>query len=108
VSQDTGRERTGVEYRWALTTDRWKFLRVEQLDGGVRRQLFDHREDPFELRDVAAGHPEVTEPLAAALQLALDAQRSKGSALRGGQPPATTPPDPVLLEQLRALGYVER
>jgi arylsulfatase A-like enzyme len=108
VSQDTGRERTGVEYRWALTTDRWKFLRVEQLDGGVRRHLFDRREDPFELRDVASGHPEVTEPLAAALQLALDAQRSKGSALRGGQPPATTPPDPVLLEQLRALGYVER
>jgi arylsulfatase len=108
LSQDTGRERAGAEYRWALTTDRWKYFRVEQPDGGVRQQLFDRGADPFELRDVAAQHPAVTEPLAAALQLALDAQRSKGSALHGGQPPATTPPDPVLLEQLRALGYVER
>ena len=61
----------------------------------------------YELSDVSAQHPEVTEPLAAALQLALDAQRSKGSALHGGKAPATTPPDPALLEQLRALGYVE-
>jgi arylsulfatase len=106
-SQDTGRERPGAEFRWALTTDRWKYFRVEQPDGGVRQQLFDRGADPFELRDVSDRHPEVMQPLAAALQLALDAQRSKGSALHDGQTPATTPPDPALLEQLRALGYVE-
>jgi arylsulfatase len=107
-SQDTGRERDASEQRWALTTDRWKFFRVEQRDGGARRQLFDRNADPYELSDVSSRHPEVTEPLAAALQLALDAQRRKGSALHDGQPPATTPPDPELLEQLRSLGYVER
>ena len=106
-SQDTGRERDAREQRYALTTDRWKFFRVEQRDGGVRRQLFDRSADPYELSDVSAQHPEVTEPLSAALQLTLDAQRSKGSALHDGHLPATTPPDPVLLEQLRALGYLE-
>jgi len=107
-SQDTGRERDASEQRYALTTDRWKFFRVEQRDGGVRHQLFDRSADRYELSDVSAQHPEVTEPLAAALQLTLDAQRSKGSALHDGRLPATTPPDPELLEQLRALGYVER
>lgn len=107
-SQDTGRERDASEQRYALTTDRWKFFRVEQRDGGVRRQLFDRSADPYELSELSAQHPEVTEPLAAALQLTLDAQRSKGSALHDGRLPATTPPDPVLLEQLRALGYLER
>jgi arylsulfatase A-like enzyme len=107
VSQDTGRERAASEQRFALTTDRWKFFRVEQTDGGVGRQLFDLRADPYELSDVSVRHPEVTEPLASALQLALDAQRRKGSELHDGQAPATTSPDPVLLEQLRALGYLE-
>ena len=106
-SQDTGRERNATEQRYALTTDRWKFFRVEQGDGSVRHQLFDRSSDPFELSDVSAGHPEVTEPLAAALQLTLAAQREKGSALHDGQAPATTPSDPELLEQLRALGYLE-
>ena len=107
-SQDTGRERDAAEQRYALTTDRWKFFRVEEKGGGVRHQLFDLDADPFERSDVSSQHPEVTEPLAAALRLTLDAQRSKGSALHDGRLPATTPPDPVLVEQLRALGYLER
>ncbi len=108
LSQDTGRERNASEQRTALTTDRWKFFRVERRDGAVHLQLFDRSADPYELSDVSTQHPEVTEPLAAALQLALDAQRSKGSVLQDGQAPATTPADPVLVEQLRALGYLER
>jgi arylsulfatase len=107
VSQDTGREREASEQRYALTTDRWKFFRVEEKDGGVRLQLFDRSADPYELSDVSDRHPEVTQPLAAALSLALDAQRRKASELHDGKAPATTPPDPELLEQLRALGYLE-
>jgi hypothetical protein len=49
----------------------------------------------------------VANPLAAALEISLEGQRRKGSALHGGRSPATTPPNPALLEQLRALGYVE-
>ena len=60
-SQDTGRARAANEQRSALTTDRWKFLRVEEKGGGVRRQLFDRDTDRFELNDVSAEHPEVTE-----------------------------------------------
>jgi arylsulfatase A-like enzyme len=107
-SQDTGRERPDTGHRWALTSDRWKLIRIEETDGRVRRELFDRSADRYELNDVSERHPEVVEPLSAALQIALDAQRSKGAQLHGGQPPATTPPDPKLLEQLRALGYAER
>jgi hypothetical protein len=108
VSQDTGRERDADEQRTALTGDRWKLLRAERRDGSVRALLFDLDADPFELTDVAAEHPDVTQQLSSALQIALDAQRRKAFELRGGEPPATTPPDPALLEQLRALGYVEQ
>jgi organic radical activating enzyme len=37
----------------------------------------------------------------------LEAQKSRGVALRGGEPPATTPADAETLEQLRALGYLD-
>jgi arylsulfatase A-like enzyme len=107
LSQDTGRERAADEQRYALTTERWKFFRADQRSGGVRHLLFDREADPYELRDVSADHPDVTASLAAALELTLDAQRRKGSALRDGQETATTPPDPELLQHLRALGYVE-
>jgi arylsulfatase len=107
VSQDTGRERPDTGYRWALTTERWKLIRIEEPGGQVRRQLFDRSADRYELKDVSERHPEVVGPLSAALQLALDAQRSRGAELHGGQAPATTQPNPKLLEQLRALGYLE-
>jgi arylsulfatase A-like enzyme len=106
-SQDTGRQRPDTGYRWALTSDRWKLIRTLEPDGRVRRQLFDRSADPFELQDVSEGHPQVVEPLSAALEAALDAQRRKGAELRDRRAPATTPPDPALLEQLRALGYAE-
>ena len=92
LSQDTGRERSAAEQRYALTTDRWKFFHVELRDGSVRHQLFDRRADPFERSDVSARHPEVTEPLADALQLTLDAQRRKGAALHDGGCPQPRPP----------------
>ena len=107
LSQDTGREREASEQRTSLTTQRWKLLRADLEGGGVRRMLFDLRADPFELTDVSSLHPDVTDQLSAALAATLDAQRRKGAALRGGAPPATTLPDPALLEQLRALGYIE-
>ena len=107
ISQDTGRLRDAEEFRYALTQGRWKLLHVEHKGGPGRSLLFDLETDPFELMDVSTREPQVTEQLAAELKLLLDAQRRRGASLRGGAVPATTPPDPEVLEQLRALGYVE-
>ena len=43
------------------------------LAWGARRLLYDRSADPYELSNVSAQHLEVTDPLAAALQLTLDA-----------------------------------
>ncbi len=107
VSQETGRLRGADEFRYALTDDRWKLVYIERQGSPGQSLLFDLQNDPFELTDVSAREPQRAEQLTAALKLRLDAQRRRGASLRGGAPPATTPPNPEMLEQLRALGYVD-
>ena len=106
LSVDSLRKDVTGESRSALTSERWKFYRVEREDGGVDHLLFDLVADPFELTDVAAQHPVEVKQLDAALQVALDARARTGFELRGGKEPTTTPADPETVEQLRALGYV--
>jgi arylsulfatase len=106
LSQDTGRLREADEYRFALTTERWKLFRVER-GSAARHELFDLRADPIEHTDVAARHPDVTNRLAAALAGARETQQRRAFELRGGETPPATAPDPALREQLRALGYVD-
>jgi arylsulfatase A-like enzyme len=107
LSQDTGRLRDADEFRYALTTPRWKLLEIERKQGGVRRLLFDLPADPFELSDVSARHPEVVEQLAKELARERAEQTRRGLHLRGGAAPAETAADPQLEEQLRSLGYVD-
>lgn len=107
ISQDTGRLRDATEFRYALTQGRWKLLHVEHKGGPGRSQLFDLEADPFELDDISARETRTTELLTAQLRLTLAAQRRRGASLRGGALPATTPPNPEVLEQLRALGYID-
>jgi arylsulfatase len=107
TSQDTGRLSDADEYRYVLTTERWKLFEIERKQGGARRLLFDLQADPFELTDVSAQHPEVTEQLAAELKASLEKQRQRGMVLRAGEAPTTTPANPRLREELKALGYVD-
>ena len=107
LSQDTGRSRGVHEKRSAITTERWKLLHTQRDSGSERVQLYDLRADPYELNDVAGAHPEVVRQLGAARDKSLAAQRQKGAALLAGTAPKITAPDADLLEQLRALGYVE-
>jgi arylsulfatase A-like enzyme len=83
----------------ALTTPRWKYV-VDVSDGSV--QLYDRRADPDETVDVADRQPEVLEELANLLRAQLE---GGASALELSD--EATPADPALVEQLRALGYVE-
>jgi arylsulfatase A-like enzyme len=65
-------------------------------------QLFDLRNDPHELRDVSAGHPDDVERLLGMLSLTL-----AGIDLQGG--PSEAPVyDQELLDDLTRLGYMER
>jgi hypothetical protein len=73
---------------------------VDVEDGSV--QLYDRRADPDETRDVAAEQPEVLEELANLLRAQLE---GGDSALEPSH--EATPADPALVEQLRALGYVD-
>jgi arylsulfatase len=105
-SQDTGRPgRPGV-HRVALTSTRWKYFQI--LDGEqLGEELYDLEADPFELTDVSERHPETTRRLRAQLLARLEEQRERAKELGGEAGPQTRAADPAILEQLRALGYLE-
>lgn len=104
LSQDTGREREGP-YRYALTSGRWKYFRIEEAGGSVREALYDLETDPHELTDVAAAHPEQAASLRELLVGRLREQLARGESLRSGRPAETRPIDPETQQQLEALGY---
>jgi arylsulfatase A-like enzyme len=106
-AQDTGRVKQRPGYRTSLTTKRWKYFRTDDADEANHERLFDLVNDPFELTDVAAAHPEILRRLGAALDREAEAQRLRGEALRGGAKPAARKPSPELIEQLRQLGYID-
>lgn len=90
--------------RRGLRTPRFKF--IHSIPRGAhdpaleRFELFDLRDDPGELRDLAARHPDVVAGLAAKVRLL-----SRGATtVFEGEVPAGTDPD--LVEELKALGYI--
>ena len=105
MSQDTGRRSKAGAYRLALTSTRWKYFQI--YDGKkISEELYDLQADPFELSDVSKQHPETTRRLRAQLHARLEEQRKRAEHL-GGARPQTRVTDPLILEQLRALGYLE-
>ena len=105
VSQDTGRNRENEEYRYAITTDRWKYLRIEEAGGGVRDELYDLVEDPYELREVSEVNAGTVAKFAQLLDSTLEDQRSRADAFRDGKPPETREMSADLAKELQALGY---
>ena len=85
-----------------MRTARWRL--VVEADTGLRR-LFDLERDPAELDDVAAAHPEAVEELATALAQ----QEERDRALRAhlGVEAQAQPLELEVLEELRALGYID-
>jgi arylsulfatase A-like enzyme len=67
-------------------------------------ELYDHRADPLDLRDVAAEHPDVVGRLAK--ELAAWRQMAERARLKGDTESAAEL-SPEELERLRALGYIQ-
>ena len=105
-SQDTGRLIGATGYRYAMTTDRWKYFRVLGEEGDWSEQLFDLTEDPFELNDLSAEEAGRVSGFRSVLEKELESRVARGESLRAGGVTEGGEVDSVLLEQLRSLGYM--
>lgn len=89
-----------IPLTYSLTSDNWRF--ISSTDG--QRQLFDLGADPHELRDLAESKPEVVANFQAILDRQIALQQARHLKLGGA---GVEKIDESLLEDLRALGYVE-
>src|SRR5262249_963670 len=88
----------------AIVADGWKLIRNLARDAGKPEfELFDRRADPLDQRDVASGHPDVVQKLAAAL----DGGSAQAGAAGGAAETAARELRPEERERLRSLGYVQ-
>lgn len=95
-------QKTVRSYR-SVVFDRWKLIQnVERPDGVPEFELYDHEEDPLNLLDVAAEHPEVVERLAGYLA----GWHARALEARVGTTSADAEISPEEAEKLRALGYL--
>ncbi len=97
LDQTWGRRSSDPSPAIAVVEDTLRYVREEQA-GGRREQLFDARDDPRELRDLAAEEPEALERLSAAADAYYETEPSWGEA-------PTRELDELELNLLRALGY---
>ncbi len=85
----------------AVTTDTHRLIRrLSDDERGPRLQLFDHRSDPLEQRNVVEEQPEVAEQLEALGQSYLESDGAAWGA------PDEVELEEMRLEHLRALGYI--
>ena len=87
-----------------LVLDGWKLLHhVEGAEDRPEFELFNHRQDPLDLNDVAAQHPQIVENLKAELktwrEMVERAKLPEGDSVEG--PPSEE------IERLRTLGYIQ-
>jgi arylsulfatase A-like enzyme len=106
-AQDSGRMSEAPGYRYALTGARWKYFRNENDGVEPSEELYDLNSDPHELRNVAALYPDVVRTLSEQLAASLAQQKRNREARLDRARPAPRPADPAVVEQLRALGYVD-
>jgi arylsulfatase A-like enzyme len=89
---------------YALVHDGWKLVHnVHRAAGTNEFELYHHAEDPLDLRDLAAQHPELIEklkPQLAAWHKKVDAEKLP----EGGQSEKLSPKE---MERLKSLGYVQ-
>ena len=89
---------------WAIVDDGWKLIRNGvRPEGHPEFELFDHRNDPLNLRDVAAEHADVVETLAK--KLAEWQQQARAARVEPDAEAAEASEEE--LARLRAMGYVQ-
>lgn len=107
LSQDTSRVRD-EPFKYALTSEGFKYFRVEHGSGRVEEWLFDLGVDPHELHDVSETHVELLVAMREELLVAVAERKRRGVALRAGAAPVVEEQtDPQLLRELCALGYLD-
>ena len=85
---------------YALTGNDWKLIHNPDR----KDLLFRLSEDPFELEDVSAEHSDVTVRLRKILLARIEQPKARRTALGATSEQEV---DPAIVEQLRALGYVQ-
>jgi arylsulfatase A-like enzyme len=89
---------------WAMVDGDWKLIRNGiRPEGRPEFELYDHRDDPLNLHDVAAEHPEIVKEMATKLE----AWHEKALAARVAPDEGSAELSPEERERLRALGYVQ-
>ena len=86
---------------YALTGNEWKLIHNPDEED----LLFRLSEDPFELEDVSAEHPDVADGLRKILLARIEQHKARRTAL--GATSSAQDVDPAIVEHLRALGYVQ-
>ena len=99
----TGDEEDGFPDSYAVIHGDWKLIwNVEVRDDRPELELFNHRDDPINLNNVASEHPD----LVAGLHGEIETWLARAEAERVSDDALAEDLSPQELEQLRALGYV--
>jgi len=88
-----------AEYQGAVRVVRWPWVLIRRADGSV--ELYDHREDPREQRNLADEAPEVVAELTDRLRERRAQRKGAGSGTERREI------DEATREQLEALGYLD-
>jgi arylsulfatase A-like enzyme len=89
---------------FAILADGWKLIRnTKRAKGRPEFELYEHRQDPLDQKDVAAARPEIVQKLARELE----AWRRKAEAAQLKPDGAGAAMSQEELERLRALGYIQ-
>jgi hypothetical protein len=89
---------------YAVVLDGWKL--IHNVEGAIDQpefELFNHREDPLNFKNVVAEHPEIVEKLKA--ELATWREMVEKAKLPEGDSTQGLPPDEI--NRLRTLGYIQ-
>ncbi len=87
----------------SIIVDGWKLVRIGPLDAEPEYRLYDHRQDPLNLLDLAADNQKIV----ARLAQTLDNWHAGAQAARLDDSASTATLDADELERLRSLGYVQ-
>ncbi len=107
TSRDTGLKEGTAGYRYALTTERWKYFAV-RTEGETREELYDIDADRYELCNLAGENQELVLELREKFLAINGEQEARGERLRASMDEhGGDDVDPATLEELKALGYVD-
>jgi arylsulfatase A-like enzyme len=99
----TGGPRPYETESYGIVYDGWKLIRnSRRSDGAPEFELYDHKKDPLERRNIADQHPDVVQRLTPKLE-----ERRKSAIAAALPANATTKMNSEEMQRLRGLGYIQ-